>query len=241
MKSSRSGGGVQVDVQLFLVALLKRWWALLSNAILTILGLYALATNRTNSWVVWSSFGAAVVMVLIASALAWNDEHKRTLALEKEIESLRLVPAQFKIRPIELRRNDPTSTRKRDVFVRAKVELITPIEVDVDGYTLELSRDGVIEELGAGNDVSEWDLYINSSFNSVPMRALPKKLRSGQGAEGWVHFLTERTNYELESGRLRLSVHTSRGDGNAEVPCASEYWNPTRTTIVMPRLSGLVP
>jgi hypothetical protein len=224
-----------VDVRLFLGALWKRWWASLSSAALTVLGLYALATNKTNSWVVWASLSAAAAMLLLASALAWNDEHKRALVLEGEVERLKLAPAQFKIRPIELRRNDPHSTRKRDVFVQAKVELITPIEVDVVGYALELSRDGVIEELEVGNDVSEWNLYIDSSFDSVPMRPLPRRLRSGQGAEGWVHFLTERTNYELESGRLRLSIQTSRGDGNVEIPCTSEYWNPTRTTIVMPR------
>jgi hypothetical protein len=183
----------------------------------------------------WSSLGAAVVMLLVASALAWNDEHKRTLVLEADVQSLKLVPAQFKLKPIELRRNDLSSTAKRDVFLPVKVELIAPLEVDIDGYTLEISRDGVIEEFGVGNDVSEWNLYIDSSFNSMPMRSLPKKLRSGRGAEGWLHFITEKTNYELDSGRLTLSVHTSRGDGHVVIPCTFEYWNPTRTTMIMPR------
>ena len=92
-----------MDVQLFLRALWKRWWALLSSAILTILGLYAFATNKTNSWVVWVSFAAAVAMLLVASALAWNDEHKRTLVLGGEVEKLKSAPAQLTITPYEIR------------------------------------------------------------------------------------------------------------------------------------------
>lgn len=233
-----NSGMYAMDIWLFCRALWKWWWALLSSAVLTVLGLYAVATKRSNSWVVSSSLAAAAVMLFLAEALAWNDQHKESAALEGEVKRLKLVPAQFKIRPIELRRNAPNSTNKRDVFVQVKVELVVPIEVDVNGYSLELSRDGVIEEMEPGNDVSEWDLYNDSSFESNPMRGFPKKLRSGQGVEGWLHFCTERNNYEIESGRLRLTVHSSQGDANVEIPCSSGYWNPTRTTIVMPRLSG---
>ena len=225
-----------MDLRFFIGALFKRWWALLSSAVLTLLGVYALATNRSNSWVVSSTLVAAVAMLLVASALAWNDEHKKSLALEDEVKRLNLVPAQFKISPIELRRNDPSTTKKRNIFVLAKVELISPAEVDVYQYILEFSKDGIVEELEAGNDVGEWILYVMGSPKNESMRARPKKFRSGQGAEGWVHFLTARSNYELDAGRLRLSVNSSAGDGHVEIPCASEYWNPTRTTIVMPRL-----
>jgi hypothetical protein len=113
-----------VDFQRFLGALWKRWWALLSSAALTLLGIYALATNRSNSWVLWSSFGAAVVMLLVASAWAWHDEHTHSLELEGEIEDLRRLPAQFEITPYEIR----SSGTGRDIFLRAKVSLAGIIE-----------------------------------------------------------------------------------------------------------------
>ena len=179
-----------MDVQLFLGALGKRWWALLSSAALTILGLYSLATNKTNSWVVGASLGTAVAMLVLASALAWNDEHKRALALEKAIEKLKLAPAQFKITPYELR----NLGSGHEIFLRAKVELLAPIEISVDGYSVELSLNGLIEKPEVRSVTNKWRLHDGtpSMPKSHPMEPLPARLRSGHPAEGWIHFITSR-------------------------------------------------
>ncbi|MDR3564038.1 MAG: hypothetical protein P4N59_21730, partial [Negativicutes bacterium] len=42
-------------------------------------------------------------------------------------------------------------------------ELVTPLEVLVDGYSMEFSKDGVIETLEPGNSVDDWVLYDSSS------------------------------------------------------------------------------
>jgi hypothetical protein len=159
-----------------------------------------------------------IAFVLSAFTVIGEDWWDRRI-LSAEIRELKQVPAQFKLRPIQLRRNDPVSKRKRDVFLQVKVELVTPLEILVDGYSMEFSRDGVIETLELGDSVDHWVLYDSSSLiRSESMQSLSNKLRSGRGSEGWIHFLTERTNYELESGRLRFTVHSHRGDANAEVP-----------------------
>lgn len=226
-----------MDVQLFLGALGKRWWALLSSATFTILGLYALATNKTSSWVVWASFVAAVAMLLVASALAWNDEHKRTLILGGEIEKLKRVPAQFAITPYELR---SSGSMHRDIFLHAAVELLTPIELEVDRYSVELSLNGVIETPEVRSVAGQWRLHDGSPSTprSQPMPPLPMSLRSGHPAEGWIHFVTTRNEYELESSRMTLFVHTSRGDGHEVIPCGRGCRLSSSQNFIMPDLGS---
>lgn len=175
---------------------------------------------------VWLAF------ILSTFAMITEDWWDRR-ALNREIGNLRAVPAKVTIKPIELRRCD-----SGDCFLQAKIELETPLEADVDGYSMEFSRNGVIETLPVFDDVPKWGLLINNSFDAADMLPFPRKLRSGDGKEGWIHFKTKKNNYEMESGRLRLTVHTSRGSGNKEIPCTSEYWNPTRSTSVFYRHSN---
>jgi hypothetical protein len=229
-----------MDMQLFLGALGKRWWALLSSAVLSLLGLYALATGKTTSWVVWVSFAAAVAMLLVASALAWNDEHKRTLVLESEVEKLKLVPAQLRITSLGLFDYDsPGRLPERDIFLLLKVELLRPLEVAIErDCSVELSFEGLIEMSEARNVAGKWKLYdrVSSTVPSQPLTPLPASLRSGHPAEGWVHFVTTRKQYELEECRMTLFVHTSRGDGSLEIPCTRRYWSLSQRNFIMPEL-----
>lgn len=229
-----------MDVQLFLRALGKRWWALLSSAILTILGLYAFATNKTNSWVVWVSLAAAVTMLLVASALAWDDEHKRTLVLGGEVEKLKLAPAQLTITPYELRSSDSMRVEGRDIFLRAKVELVTPIEVTVDAYSVELSLNGLTETPEVRSVADKWRLHDGtpSKPQSQPMAPLPVSLRSGHPVEGWIHFLTTRNQYELESSTMTVFVHTPRGDGYVKFQPVRGYWLSSGRNFIMPDLES---
>jgi hypothetical protein len=60
-------------------ATLAYWWALMSCAASSILGLYALVFQKDNHWLVRSSFIFAGVFIIVAIALAWRDEHRKLL------------------------------------------------------------------------------------------------------------------------------------------------------------------
>jgi hypothetical protein len=72
-------------LRLFGAALLKKWLALMSCAVFTFIGLYALVFQKSNGWVVGASFSAAVVLFLCSTFLAWNDEHKARVKAELDL------------------------------------------------------------------------------------------------------------------------------------------------------------
>jgi hypothetical protein len=72
-------------LSLFGGALLKRWWALMSCAVFTFIGLYGLILQKSNRWIIGASFFAAIVLFLVAAFLAWNDEHSAKLKLESDV------------------------------------------------------------------------------------------------------------------------------------------------------------
>lgn len=65
------------SIGLFALALLKHWWALLSCALFTGLGVYAAATNKSNAWVVAGSGVLAFLLFLVAAFMVWRDEHQK--------------------------------------------------------------------------------------------------------------------------------------------------------------------
>src|SRR5216683_4186262 len=65
-------------------ATLAHWWALMSCAVSNIVGVYALALQKDNLWLIRSSFVLAGVFIIVAIALAWKEENKR---LQAEIEN----------------------------------------------------------------------------------------------------------------------------------------------------------
>jgi hypothetical protein len=74
---------------LYLKAVVKHWWALMSCALFTLLGLYIAYANKSNDWTVRGILGLAVLLLLVACFLAWRDEHRKVVRLEKAIESKR--------------------------------------------------------------------------------------------------------------------------------------------------------
>lgn len=83
----------------FAKALAKRWWASMSCAVFTLLGMYAAATNKSNSWMFWACCIAAAVFFFVASFGAWNEEHQARLkeqARRLEVEK-RLADEEPKI------------------------------------------------------------------------------------------------------------------------------------------------
>lgn len=75
----------------------------MSCAVFTFIGIYALITNQSSKWIVTASFIAAIGMFLVASFLAWHDEHKNRLNAEAQLNEklknklLRVTLSQFLI------------------------------------------------------------------------------------------------------------------------------------------------
>lgn len=65
------------SIRQFLTALVKLWWALMSCAGFTFLGIYAAATNRGNTWIVGGSGVLAALFFGVAAYRAWLYEHNR--------------------------------------------------------------------------------------------------------------------------------------------------------------------
>jgi len=59
----------------FLKALFRHWWALMSSACFTGLGIYILGTGKSNDWAFWASTVLAVFLLMAAAFLAWKDEY----------------------------------------------------------------------------------------------------------------------------------------------------------------------
>lgn len=58
----------------FIKSVLRRWWTLMSCAVFTLVGIYAAATNAANSWIVWTGFVLAFLVLIVAFYHAWREE-----------------------------------------------------------------------------------------------------------------------------------------------------------------------
>ena len=79
--------------------------------------------------------------VTAKGGLAVRYVHQRLTSVETA------SPARIKVSPVELFRTIRLhgKVEGRHIFLRAKVELIEPLQASVTGYRMELSRDGVLE------------------------------------------------------------------------------------------------
>jgi len=85
---------------LFLAALGRRWWALLSSAVFTMIGLYALITGKSNHWIVAVSIAVGVILFLFASFGAWKEQYDARIAAERfNDESKKTKEIRLKLAP----------------------------------------------------------------------------------------------------------------------------------------------
>jgi hypothetical protein len=73
---------------LYCKAVGRHWWALLSCALFTGLGVYILCAHKSNEWAVKATFALAALCLLIACFLAWRDQYRLTEASNAEIAGL---------------------------------------------------------------------------------------------------------------------------------------------------------
>jgi hypothetical protein len=82
----------------FFRAVGKHWWALMSCALFTVLGLYILSQNKSNAWAVNATFALAAFCLLGACFLAWRDENNQAAQAKKELSDL--LKKHFSERPL---------------------------------------------------------------------------------------------------------------------------------------------
>jgi hypothetical protein len=78
-----------MSLLLYLNALWKYWWALMSCAVFTGLGVYAAWQEKSNHWVVGASIVAALILFLVAAFLSWNEEHRLRMVAEAQLADRR--------------------------------------------------------------------------------------------------------------------------------------------------------
>ena len=73
---------------MFIAALWRKWWALMSCAAFTILSLWASIENKSNAWVVSGIATLAGIFFLVAAFGAWLEEHSKLVAAERKFSEL---------------------------------------------------------------------------------------------------------------------------------------------------------
>jgi hypothetical protein len=123
-------------VWLFAKALCKFWWALMSSAVFTGLGIYAAWQEKTNHWIVGASLLAGLNLFLVAAFLAWNEQHQQLEAeLAKRQRPDVIVTCDW---PSSSGGSKLGDLLKRNLFVQVLNE-VAAIEVQIQDVTLEKS------------------------------------------------------------------------------------------------------
>jgi hypothetical protein len=77
---------------LFVTAIFHDWWALMSCAAFTVVGIWAAYAEKGREWVLWTSFTLAVVFVFVAAYKAWAREHELWLQERRKVDALTAKP-----------------------------------------------------------------------------------------------------------------------------------------------------
>jgi hypothetical protein len=75
------------DLKLFGLSLWKAWWALMSCAAFTILGLFIALENKGNSWTVGGIIVLAVTFFACAAFMAWREKYLALTKLQRRLAS----------------------------------------------------------------------------------------------------------------------------------------------------------
>src|SRR6266852_6184173 len=78
---------------LFLKTILRHWWALMSCAVFTLLGIWATYAQKDRLWIVWASIGLALVCFVVAAYRTWSDEHEAWAKENGTVKRLTEVPS----------------------------------------------------------------------------------------------------------------------------------------------------
>src|ERR1700733_190415 len=225
---------------LYLKALWKHWWPLLSCAVFTVIGVYAAATNRSNTWGARVSVGAAFVLLLVASFLAWRDEH---VGYESERERNKRVP-EIAIEVLMLVPRGKAGEIGMDLFMWATLTLKEPREVIVDNFEIEAIREGLSISFPGIEDVHKWGRVTHnnqSEYRGFIMQPLKRNLaQRGNPVTGWLHFRLELLESQIYNSTLRLKANTAHGTCSKDVDGVLAFPDPRDKGVIREANTGFL-
>jgi hypothetical protein len=176
----------------FVKALCKYWWALLSSAVLTVIALYGLARGESNRWVLFVSAVAAIIMVLVAAFLAWNEERQHRLLSErafgwleigqrfKELDDGEAVVARWL-------QDSKTKEYKWDVVAWSAAHSVSVIEMCKQAGRRFLDSETLCSKFPdiarIADDRDRWLLMIRQNLNMGSMSGTVSSIESGEKRE----------------------------------------------------------
>jgi hypothetical protein len=169
---------------------------------------------------------------------AWNTKRKELDEIKRRPPSIKVYLKELHRKEIDFEGTYPGGEWRFDIFLRARVELEEPRKITVDTYKFELSMFGLPEIPELRNDLDEWQLLIfepvsdGVGWTEHGLPVLPMELKSGEPAEGWLHFVTRKTRPQfLDQSIPRLIAQTPHGSQYGEHPADKLIWNPDKRRV----------
>ena len=147
---------------------------MLSSAVFTMIGLYALITGKSNHWIVAVSIAVGVILFLFASFGAWKEQYDARIAAErlndesKKTKEIRLkLAALMRQEPDVLQHlisasNDADEfsriVSERDQWIRETVVVLNEagLHTDAEAFSQIRNRPPVAEEVNDFRHVEDW-------------------------------------------------------------------------------------
>lgn len=74
------------SIGFYFKSIIKIWWALMSCAVFTFLGVYVILANKSSTWSVSATFFLAVFFFFLAGFSAWKKEHDALTSLQCSLD-----------------------------------------------------------------------------------------------------------------------------------------------------------
>jgi hypothetical protein len=127
----------------FLKSTLRHWWALMSCAAFTFLGIWTAYANKGREWILWSSFLLAIAFLMIAAYRTWLAEHRQLLTTSQTAD------ATIRGLKEELARKHPYDEQAEGI-VRKAISKLGDAEVRFLAWLLTVDRPGQGQVQGQG-------------------------------------------------------------------------------------------
>lgn len=197
---------------LYLKALGRHWWSLLSCAVFTIIGVTAALENWSNGWIARVSVGAAVILFLVASALAWTDEHRAAQAEKAKNEEA----PKMDIAVLNVVSKGEIGSGLTDLFLYLELVLQSPSRVSILDFSLMVFSDSNSMTLPGSEDILDWRLEkwaVDNSLSFAACAPLVKELaRRGDPVQGWIHFpIPSLSEKIMRTAGLKVKLNCEHG------------------------------
>lgn len=232
------------EVWIYIKAVSRRWWALLSCAAFTLFGVYCAYRVTRTSWYVKGSSALAGVMLLIACYFAWLDDYRKVKSLtEKPKLVTGILMAYWDVEGIG-------SFLYTYIYLHVRLTNHTNKETAITKYTLRIYGEGrgfVDYSHNPWLSADDWlernDSYKTSSdvvktdavftkLDPIQLVVTPDQpLKHGIHRDGWIAFRLPAIDPE-ETGKMPLDLEVIVTDsmGNQHLGGGRGWWPVKRLT-----------